>query len=590
MSECFNKEKDTLDISEKITKKDIISYLKNMLSIIKSISIEKICNKRWNENNKCKYKEQLSFIIKSKKPYIMDFDDFDNDNFFIYIFSVFHDVLYNYDTASLKDIVLKNIINLVNLFNIIINNNDNCYEDKDFKYYLYHIINAFQSGDNKIENNSNFFKIGVEILKRKYNIYDFKDFTLEKEENKIKIDFIEFLKDILNKLDEEYTNMITKTPNKDYSKELNEIKSIKNELKKEVEYCKDNTFISNIIHYIDKICLLKTHLFDNNYDKCMFSLLIRIQFSIPNNISEFFYINNIELKKDISYYINEVNEQIFYEIKKYKFYGDNIMKKLIEYNIKFNKYNKIKLILNEENSPDSVKHIFQEIIKEKNFQQKVINFYKSNKIKTFISINVDKDENEKIKKYLDKFVLLLEDDKFWDKIYFYPLSKYKKAYVTNFLRIIINDNYITLNTFNLDEKYLLLRFILFELIVYELMHLLRRLTLGGVSSMPSLTPSNEGDKKNNKLTDEIGERLIKFFFKVNKIQRIILEQAQFFNKLTLESEEEIDQLKNIFDIESNKKESNTTYAKFCQSKGDREVLFEMSDCRDFIYISKFECK
>ena len=590
MSECFNKEKDSLDISEKITKKEIISYLKNILSIIKSISIEKICNKSWNVNNKCKYKEQLSFFIKPKKPYIMDFEDYDNDKFFIFIFSVFHDALNNYDTVSLKDIVLKNIINLVNLFDIIINNNDNCYEDKDFKFYLYHLINAFQSGNNKIENNSNFFKFGIEILKRKYNICNFKEFFTEKEEHKIKIDFIELLKDILNKLNEKYTNMTINAPNKDYSKELSEISSIRNELINEVEYFKDNTFISYIFNFIDKICSLKTHLIDNNYYKYMLSLLNRLQYSIPNNINEFFYINSIELKKDISHYINEVNEQIFIEIQEYKFYGEKIMKKLIEYNIKINKYNKMKIILNEENSPDSIKHIFQEIIKEKNFQQKVINFYKSNKIKTFISIYVDKDEKEKIKGYLDKFVSLLEDDKFWDKIYFYPLSKYKKAYVTNFVRIIINDNYITFNTSDLNEKYLLLRFILFELIVHELMHLLRRLTLGGVSSTLSLTPPNEGDKKNNKLSGEIGERLIKYFFKVNKIRRIILEQAQFFSKLTLESEEEINQLEKLFDIESNKKESNTTYAKFCKNKGDIEVLFEMSDCRDFIYISKFECK
>ena len=94
----------------------------------------------------------------------MNFEDFDNDNFYIYIFNVFHNALYNYSTVNLKKIVLKNIIDLVNLLDIIMNNNSNFYEDKDFKFYLYHVINAFQPGSNKIEKNSSFFKFGIGIL------------------------------------------------------------------------------------------------------------------------------------------------------------------------------------------------------------------------------------------------------------------------------------------------------------------------------------------------------------------------------------------------------------------------------------------
>ena len=584
MFEGLNKEKETID------KKEIISYVKNIINIIKSISIEKLCGKNGKENNILKYKEQLPFCIKPKKAYIMDYDSFDNDNFYIYIFSVFHNVLYDYDTINLKKIVLKNIIDLVNIFNIIINNNNNCIEDKDFKFYLYHIVSAFQSGVNKIENNSNFFKLGIGILSKKYNINNFNEFFPEKEESKIKKDFTDFLKDILKKINEEYSNMTIKGTDRDCSKELNEISIIKNELNKEIEYFNDNTYIAKIIHYIDKILSLKTHLTDNNYYKYVFVLLIKLQLDIPKNIHEFFYINYIELKPDITHYINEINDAIFNQVKEYNFYGDDIIQKLLRYNIKFNKYYKIKKILDDENNPNSIKNIFQEIIKEKTFQQKVINFYKSKKIKNFISIYVDESENEKITNYLDNFVLLLENKKFWDKIFFYPLSKYKKAYVINFVRIIINDNYITFNTFNIREQYLLLRFILFGVLVHELMHLLRRLTYSGVCSELTLTPPNEADKKNNKLSGEIGERLITYFFKVNKIQRIILEQAEVFDKLTLDNEKEIEQLENIFDIESNKKESYTTYAKFCKNKKDREIVFEMSDCREFIYISKFICK
>ena len=587
MIECLNNNNNTFDKTERIEKKDILLYLQSILSFIKSISIEKIYNKNLNEEDKSKYMKLLSFTIKPKKPYIMDFDDFDNNNFYIYIFSVFHNALYYYQTVNLKKIVLKNIIDLVNIFDIIIKNNSNFYEDKDFKFYFYHVINAFQPGTNKIENNSSFFKFGIGILLKKYNINNFKEFFPENENQRIKIDFITFLKDIVKKIYEEFINITIKDSRKDYSKEFYEISLIKNELNT-LNNC-DNKFITRINNYIDKIVLLKTHLSSNNYYKYIFYLLIRLQLCLPNDVNEFYYINYIILKTDIAHYINENNDIILNEIISYNFYADDIIQRLMKYIIKFNKYNKIKTILNDENNPNSIKHIFQEIIKEKKFQQKVINFYKSEKIKKFISIYVDKNEKVQIMIYLDKFILLLEEDKFWDKIFFYPLSKYKKAYVSKFVRIIINHNYIIFNTFNLNEKYLLLRFILFELIVHELMHLLRRLTLGGVCSELILTPQNDDDNKNNKLSEEIGERLIKFFFKVNKIQRIILEQAEFFDNLTLENESEIDQLENIFDIESQKKESITTFAKFCKNKKEREILFEMSDCREFIYISKFQC-
>jgi len=589
MTEYLNNNNNTFCKTERIDINDIVSYLPNILNIIRSISIEKIYNKNVNEEDKEKYIKLLPSNILPKKPYIMDYDAFDNDKFYIYILSIFHNTLYNYNKINLKKIVLKNIIDLVNIFDIIIKNNSNFYTDKDFKFYLYHVINAFQSGSNKIENNSCFFKFGIGILLKKYNINNFNEFFPEKEGQKFIIDFINFLKDIVKKISEEYTNMTIKNSSDDYSKELDEISLIKNELNKENNLYFDNKFIARINNHIDKIVLLKTHISSINYYKYLFYLLIRLQLYLPNDINELFYINYIELKTDISHYINEANDIIFNEVISSNFYGDDIIQRLMKYIIKFNKYQKIKTFLNDENSPNSIKHIFQEIIKEKKFQQKVINFYKSDKIKKFISIHVDKDENEKIMTYLNTFISLLEEDKFWDKIFFYPLSKYKKAYVTNFVRIIINDNYIFFNTFNLTEKYSLLRFILFELIVHELMHLLRRLTLGGVCSELTLTPPNEDDNKKDKLSGEIGERLIKFFFKMNKIQRVILEQAEFFENLTLENEKEIDQLEKIFDIESHKKEKDTTYAKFCKNKKEREIIFEMSDCRDFVYISKFQC-
>ena len=590
MSEYLNKEKIDVDNKneEKMNKNDIILHLQNMLDILKSITIEKIFNKSIDI---AKYETQLlsNINIKSKKPYIMDFDDFEKDEFYIYVLSVFHNVLHNYHNVNLKDIILKNLIDLINIFNLIIQNNNNYYHDNDFRFYLYHVLNAFQPGVNKIEQNSHFFKYGIEILLKKYKILNFNEFYPEHEAEKIKLNYINFLRELLNKVKKEYINKTLTCPNEDYSKEFDDISKIVKELDKEKIKKDNNIFIANIKNCSHKILILIMNLYANNkYLYYVSILLYEIEDYIPSNINEFFYVNYIHLKNDIDNYINQINESTLNNIRKSQFYNENLIQKLIEYYIKFYKYNNIKNILNDENGENSVKNIFKEMIKDKTFREKVINLYKSEKMKKFIYLFVDKDERDKLLKYLDNFIILLEKDTFWDKIMFYPLSKYKKAYVANYVRIIINDNYITFKIFNLKEKYLLLKFILFELIIHELMYLLRRLTLSGVCSELSLTPPNEDDKKKEDLSGEIGERLIKFFFNVNKIQRIILDQAEFFDKLHLKTEEEIGKLEHIFEIESKKKEKEISYAKFCKNQNNREVIFETHDCRKFIYISKFE--
>ena len=58
--------------------------------------------------------------------------------------------------------------------------------------------------------------------------------------------------------------------------------------------------------------------------------------------------------------------------------------------------------------------------------------------------------------------------------------------------MIINDRCIIFNTFNLKEKYLLLRLILFDLMADEPMHLLRKMVLGDVWSELALLSPNEG--------------------------------------------------------------------------------------------------
>ena len=97
---------------------------------------------------------------------------------------------------------------------------------------------------------------------------------------------------------------------------------------------------------------------------------------------------------------------------------------------------------------------------------------------------------------------------------FFSLPKYIRAFVTNYLRIIINPSFITLKVFKEKENNQILYFLLFELLVHENFHLLRRIIYCGKESILSLTQTNDKELKENQMTGEIVKRLISYFFKI----------------------------------------------------------------------------
>ena len=52
-------------------------------------------------------------------------------------------------------------------------------------------------------------------------------------------------------------------------------------------------------------------------------------------------------------------------------------------------------------------------------------------------------------------------------------------------------------------------------------------------------------------------------------------------------DEEIKKLYIIFDIKSSKKMKEISYSKFNESDKERTVIFEIHDCRKFIYVPPF---
>ena len=76
----------------------------------------------------------------------------------------------------------------------------------------------------------------------------------------------------------------------------------------------------------------------------------------------------------------------------------------------------------------------------------------------------------------------------------FPLSKNKMATVENYLRIVINTDYIKFKRSKLNHKKVILKLMLFELLIHELFHLLRRLNFQLKSSTEAITPQNSNDK------------------------------------------------------------------------------------------------
>lgn len=591
MSESFNKINNINNINcnklecntnTKLDKGQIQELVPKILDAISKIAIEKL--------NPLPNKDYIQNIInefhncQKRKPFIMNYDDFDKEEFYDYICKVSVYYLLNINApTTLQKVVLKNLIDLSKILIIILKDRNN-YNNVDVKLSIYHCINIMSNDSNKIESSSNFFKICANKLRTNYGVNNFNEYFPEQEKVNNKNGLLDLVVKVLNKINEEFIFKAEK--NQKYLNALDEITLIV----KEVKHLKDKSIINfNLNEFkqiMNRIIKINWDLVEKPYFDCLSYILSSFKRNIPDDVDGFFYsLNYINIKKDIFKYFDNSDDYLIESDLVKQFMDDLIIKEMQTIIIKFKKYLKIEKI---SKGNDSFEKEFKDIIKTNNFRNKIRDFYKSQKIKTFINIYVDEIEKDKVLKNLPKLNEMLETEDFWDKIYFCPLSKYKKAYLANFLRIIVNCSFIKLKSFNNEEKVEILTFLLFEILIHEIFHLLRRLGYTGNDSALSLTPPNDNDIKNNNITGEIGERLIFYFFKISKIQKIIYEQAAYFAKLNLKVEEDIEKLKNIFEIESKKKLNECSYAKFNETEKEREILFEIHDCRKYIYIPPFD--
>lgn len=240
------------------------------------------------------------------------------------------------------------------------------------------------------------------------------------------------------------------------------------------------------------------------------------------------------------------------------------------YLLKFRKYKKLKSVLTNHGEL-GLSQEFKEILADKQFQNKIFKFFNSKSIMTFLKTKLEKRISTQIDSNYAGFLHLLTDNKFWNSIMFFTLPKYIKGFVCSYMRIVLNDNFIIFyNVESKEQKKELLRFFLFELIIHELMHFLRRYFLIGIETVKTLTPPGSEESKKNISAGEIGESFIKYVFGFKKIISITLKQAEQFNKLSFESEKDIEELKKIITLEPFFDKESSIYIKFQDSKADLE--------------------
>lgn len=154
---------------------------------------------------------------------------------------------------------------------------------------------------------------------------------------------------------------------------------------------------------------------------------------------------------------------------------------------------------------------------------------------------------------------------------------------------MINDNFIIISGYNNEErKDSILEFILFELIIHELLHILRRYYQENVESKNALTPPNSEETDKTK-SGEIGEELIKYYFGIPKINSITYQQVNEFKKLSFVKPEDFDELKKIIKMKPSSKE-DLTYAKFNDTSPkikDTAYAIIEDGCLNSSLISKF---
>ena len=280
-----------------------------------------------------------------------------------------------------------------------------------------------------------------------------------------------------------------------------------------------------------------------------------------NNIDDCIYLLyfNSNLKKDIPFYDIDKEFKLLLSRKEINDFSDNLRKIVEDESF----IQDLKKILNQK----SVKDYFEK-------ERKFTNEEEDNYEMEFIEEEKVKDEDDFLKDGFDRLMSLIDGDKyFFSKLFIFKyLPKYRRAFVDQNKRIVINPIYFELSE-SLDDKKRneIFRAYLFIIILHEIAHLVKFMKEKRIpySNIPQ-TPKKK----------ERGKMFINYLFNAPMIFSINYKQASTINIPENWNKKEL--LSNIFKeqkewYEKNKKDKNEDMT---FPKGEDSISFYLSLVND----------
>ena len=505
--------KDKIKIINNNEDFDIIyDYIKKFLIEFANIN-QSLINGKQNENNLDKL---FSYIndspFKPEECKICQLEDYDD------IIKYYSKILKNFGYYFTEYIflikeILKRLILIEPVIEIIlkiINENKLNLNNELIKFYINHIFEFYSNKDiDSISHDISLYTTSFYLLKTQFNIKE----NIEVNYDLLKKNsLITIFQNSVKEINEEITK-IMKNIIKNYKNQINLdiYKKVYNELltnKFSYEF-----FDKNYVDFLtqnnlqEKLDLIKPFVHKNNFSKYFFkrlNKLLELSKDVNYNIS--LLIFHLNFDKNSSDKIILFIDEMIDCLKIYKNYIKAFNKNKY-FNILFKK------ILND----NKFRTLFYKIIKSK----KIRNFIEK---KNFLYNNLENNYNEFINKFIDS-------NKFFDYVILITLSYYKKAYIDDFLRIFVNDNFIRIQgnlnveiTENEIEE-ISISYLIITLL-HESFHFINRFNNYGKFSKKEFSPlSTDTNEK------EIGIDLIFFIFNVKIIQELNVENSKYINNI-----------------------------------------------------------
>jgi len=380
----------------------------------------------------------------------------------------------------------------------------NRFKEDIIKFYIHHIIHFFVNDKKNPEYNFFFYEGAFKYLGKKFNISFC--FLFDLEDNITPM--LRESKDIINIISRYYSNLINK--NNQSNDELNFIG----------KYSKISKKILDIMKEENKA----------NDKKTEENILLEICSTTINQIKK---VNDILKENNVS----------CSNLDNYKIIVENLIKIIKTNNLAVNHFNLMSLNydcydykipalqrLNKfaetwEDYHNAIEQnftsIFSRIINSDDFKELYKTTLKSSYIHDFVKVNnLTKSYNIFMKNYageLYKYILYI------------PLTRGIKAYVSNYLRIVLNINSLDfIDIYDEKTKEEILKSYLLIILLQQTFHFIYRVTNEGESAEQTLSPQT---MKIKECYNEIGVDIILFLFGTEYITFISEENSKLLNNL-----------------------------------------------------------